>query len=254
MTINVNEMTFSQMEELIQMKESELNVLKVEYASRRQQIIDDFKLNVAHVLEKMNMLKEMGIEPDSVCPEIKEILRLEPQFVEEQTSDEPVEETGIELAEEVQNVEERPASDPELEENLSETEPLEPFYKIWGDVKLHDGKTKKKRKESSPIIGKMTKFINPFFVLWERIKPNAETPQTNNRQNNLITPFYEYFSNKPIKKIIKLGNEKFRDSYPDPEEGRIMSADGICCTLTRMHSDFLIIIPPRIDSEKIEAA
>lgn len=264
MTTNIKEMSYAQIEE-------QIRILTDERENRKQQEIENLRLHVAHVKESMNLLKEMGIDPKTIVslPFTNEIS----EDVDGASATEPVE---IDVVEEdtdtfdrdyesvdTEQLKEEVAEDVEKTDvDSPEPEFLPPFYKIWEELSSTD---EEKREETctSSKRHKMTTLLAPFYELWAKIKPKKkkgnkkeedaetieETIRNKPRNNNLITPFYELFTDSPIKKIVKIGNEKFRITYPDPEEGRIMSADGICCTLTRMHSDFLIYIPPRVEDD-----
>ena len=60
-----------------------------------------------------------------------------------------------------------------------------------------------------------------------------------------MTPFYKLAGSELINKSLPMGNLKYRDSYPNPDESRIYSADGIAPTITAMHSDLHVWIGPR---------
>lgn len=62
-----------------------------------------------------------------------------------------------------------------------------------------------------------------------------------------LIPFYKLISDGPIGAGLKMGNRKFKKTYTDPEETRVVSADGYSPTLTYTHSDFWIMIGPQYD-------
>ena len=66
--------------------------------------------------------------------------------------------------------------------------------------------------------------------------------------SKFYTPYFELYEDS-VKNLMKIGNLKYKKSYPDPEESRVVSADGYCPTLTFTHSDLYVWIGPKYDEK-----
>ena len=187
-----------------------MNVIATEIENRKEQAVSNYKQALAQ-------LAEMGIDPSTI--------------ILDTTTEDSTYDTTYETNDEI--VATAPATDEDNDSCVESEEPepctktcrnrlLKPFYRIWEE--LSDTKKKPTKKGKTKSTG---------------------TSKTKRLGNKLLTPFYKLFTDKPIKKQLRLGNLKHRKNYPDPEEARIVSADGISPTLTYTHSDFYVWIPPR---------
>ena len=216
MKANVKEMSFAELNAM-------MNVIATEIENRKEQAVSNYKQALAQ-------LAEMGIDPNTIT--IGQTITTESEAEELTTTEDSTYDTTYETKDEIVATE--PATDedsdscaeseePEKPAKTSRTRLLKPFYRIWEE--LSDTKKKPTKKGKTKSLG---------------------TSKTKRLGNKLLTPFYKLFTDKPIKKQLRLGNLKYKKNYPDPEETRIVSADGISPTLTYTHSDFYIWIPPRM--------
>lgn len=254
MNTTVKEMSFNELNTQIDELKKRIEELVSERETRKEEAINNWKRHMELVMKDKRILIEMGINPDTLPfasvtdePETNSIIEIEPKkneknkvFEELEVIEEP-EVTGTpEVSEtslgETETDEEMPSSEPiselsvvpsveELEQSKDEDKPLlTPYYKIWGM------KTINKEKPS-------------------RTKETVDTtvnPYTGKRMvSKLHMPFYKLFTDQPIRTALKLGNRKHKKSYPDPEETRVMSADGYSPTLTFTHSDFWVWVGPK---------
>ena len=218
MKANVKEMSFAELNAM-------MNVIATEIENRKEQAVSNYKQALAQ-------LAEMGIDPNTIT--IDQTLTTESEAEELTATEDSTYDTTYETNDEIVATE--PATYEDSDSCVESEEPentkpctktcrtrlLKPFYKIWEE--LSDTKTKSTQKAKTKSTG---------------------TSKTKRLGNKLLTPFYTLFTDKPIKKQLRLGNLKHRKNYPDPEETRIVSADGISPTLTYTHCDFYIWIPPR---------
>ena len=218
MKAQIKEMSFAELNAMME-------VIATEIENRKEQAVSNYKQALAQ-------LAEMGIDPNTITIDTA---------TEDSTYD-----TTYETNDEIVATE--PATDedsdscaeseePEPCTKTSRTRLLKPFYRIWEE--LSDTKKKPTKKANTKSAGTSKKHPAKKDITGE------DTSKTKRLGNKLLTPFYKLFTDKPIKKQLRLGNLKFKKNYPDPEETRIVSADGISPTLTYTHSDFYIWIPPR---------
>ena len=230
MKANVKEMSFAELNAM-------MNVIATEIENRKEQAVSNYKQALAQ-------LAEMGIDPNTIT--IDQTITTASEAEELTTTEDSTYDTTYETKDEIVATE--PATDEDNDSCAEADEPkpctktsrtrlLKPFYKIWEE--LSDTKKKSSKKTKTKSTGKPKK---------HPAKKDAtvdDAPKKKRLGNKLLTPFYKLFTDKPIKKQLRLGNLKFKKNYPDPEETRIVSADGISPTLTYTHSDFYIWIPPR---------
>ena len=216
MKAEIKEMSFAELNTM-------MNVIAAEIENRKEQAVSNYKQALAQ-------LAEMGIDPNTIT--IGQMITTESEVEELTATEDSTYDTTYETKDEIVATE--PATDEDSDSCVDAGEPepctktcrtrlIKPFYRIWEE--LSDSKTKSTKKA--------------------KIK-SAGTSKKKRLGNKLLTPFYKLFTDKPIKKQLRLGNLKFKKNYPDPEETRIVSADGISPTLTYTHSDFYIWIPPRL--------
>ena len=216
MKANVKEMSFAELNAM-------MNVIAAEIENRKEQAVSNYKQALAQ-------LAEMGIDPNTIT--IDQTITTESEAGELTATEDSTYDTTYETKDEIVATEPVTDEDNDACAESEEPEPrtktcrnrlLKPFYRIWEE--LSDTKTKSTKKAKTKSTG---------------------TSKTKRLGNKLLTPFYKLFTDKPIKKQLRLGNLKYKKNYPDPEETRIVSADGISPTLTYTHSDFYIWIPPRM--------
>ena len=185
------------------------------------------------VMEDTKVMIELGIDPSTLSFDdmelsgdntpVSENMETEPTII----SDDKEEGTEYETIEGNETIEPMVCESVETQEppldtedNYDDTEPrfLTPYFILYG---LDKTKKTKKKENINPITGKrmVSKLYQPYFELYE----------------------------DRVKSCMKIGNLKYKKSYPDPEESRVMSADGYCSTLTFTHSDFWVWIGPKYD-------
>ena len=238
-----------QMEELNRKKEE----ISAAIQSKKEQVVSDFVLHsnqymeaCRQMMEDTRLMIEMGIDPTSIStePAIEDKVE-EPLVV-------PTEDTvvGEEVAGHV-------SSEPDILQEELEEEPTS--VSIIEDVDTSDDTTsievKREEKCSDPKTLRKGGYKPFFYLLGERkgAFPKNGTTNKSRKSTRLLTPFYKLAGSELINRSLPMGNLKYRDSYPNPDESRIYSADGIAPTITAMHSDLHIWVGPRhhIPSEPI---
>ena len=254
MNTTVKEMSFNELNTQIDELKKRIEELVSERETRKEEAVNNWKRHMELVMEDTRILIEMGINPDTLTfesvtdePETNSIIEVEPKkneenkvFEELEVIEEPevaetpeVSETSLgETETDVEIPSSEPTCEPSVVSSVDEREHykdedkplLTPYYKIWGM------KTINKEKPS-------------------RTKETVDTtvnPYTGKRMvSKLHMPFYKLFTARPIRTALKLGNRKYKKSYPDPEETRVVSADGYSPTLTYTHSDFYVWVGPK---------
>lgn len=241
MTTNISEKSFKELNTLmseINVKMEELNRKKEEISAAIQQRKEQVKANfVLHsnqymeayrqMMEDTREMIEMGIDPTSISTEL--------------TIDDKVE---VE-ADEAGHV----SSEPDVLEKVNEGEP--DANDVTGDMDTScdtvDGEELEDVDCSDPTTLKNGRYTPFFYLLKNRNGAFPKNGTTNKirKSTRLLTPFYKLVGNEPINRSLPMGNLKYRDSYPNPDESRIYSADGIAPTITAMHSDLHVWIGPR---------
>ena len=255
MNTTVKEMSFNELNTQIDELKKRIEELVSERETRKEEAINNWKRHMELVMKDKRILIEMDINPDTLTfesvtdePETNTIIEVEPEkneenkvFEELEVIEEPevaespeVSETSsVETETDVKTLSSEPTSEPSVVPSVEDLEHpkveddkplLTPYYKIWGM------KTTNKEKPS-------------------RTKETVDTtvnPYTGKRMvSKLHMPFYKLFTDRPIRTALKLGNRKHKKSYPDPEETRVVSADGYSPTLTFTHSDFWVWVGPK---------
>ena len=234
MKANVKEMSFAELNAM-------MNVIATEIENRKEQAMSNYKQALAQ-------LAEMGIDPNTII--LDQTITTKSKEVELTATEDLTYDTTYETNDKIVATE--PATDEDNDSCAEAEEPentkpctkacrtrlLKPFYRIWEE--LSDTKKKPTKKVKTKSVGTSKK--HPA----KKDATGEYTPKNKRLVNKLLTPFYKLFTDKPIKKQLRLGNLKHRKNYPDPEEARIVSADGISPTLTYTHCDFYIWIPPRM--------
>ena len=135
--------------------------------------------------------------------------------------------------------------------NLKKNQPLLVSLKMWTHL-MTLPQLMSRRKMCALTQKKFKKGgCKPFFYLLGKRKgtfPKNGTTNKSRKSTRLLTPFYKLAGSELINKSLPMGNLKYRDSYPNPDESRIYSADGIAPTITAMHSDLHIWVGPRLDT------
>ena len=230
MKASVKEMSFAELNAM-------MNVIATEIENRKEQAVSNYKQALAQ-------LAEMGIDPNTII--IDQTITTASEAEELTTTEDSTYDTTYETKDEIVATE--PATDEDSDRCAESEEPeprtktcrnrlLKPFYRIWEELSDTKKKSSKKGKTKSAGTPKKHPARKDATV--------DDAPKTKRMVNKLLTPFYKLFTDKPIKKQLRLGNLKYKKNYPYPEETRIVSADGISPTLTYTHSDFYIWIPPR---------
>ncbi len=238
---NMNEMNYAELNEnmvLLNAKVEELNrqlaeisimkeELSAEIQNRKEQVVSDYILHVKQLMDATRTMIDMGIDPTTIHMEemtaredtVSDIENNEDTCISSIDYDTVVKEekpVGICPEPEIEEVEETSESEVDDMEanNMEEMKPsgklLTPFYTVWG---LCEG-------------------------AFPRTNPN---PAWKHNSPRLHTPF-ESLCKGPVKVCMNMGNLQYRESYSTPDETRIYSADGISPTLTRVHSDIMVMI------------
>ena len=251
MTTNIKNMSFSELNAQIeefnnQIEEirNKMEELVSERQTRQEEAINNWKLHMAQVLEDTRILLEMGIDPHSISPLTDDNFFKNDFNPEENQTETPsaISESNSEVVETTTNDEtvvedEKVVKEADTSESIINDEPvseektqyplLTPFYKLW--------KIKPHKKEKPVKKGTGDTNINPY---------------TDNRMvGKITTPFYKLYTDKPVRAGLKLGNMKFKKTYPDPEETRVVSAVGYSPTLTYTHCDYYVWIGPKYNEK-----
>lgn len=241
MTTNISEKSFKELNTLmseVDVQMEELNKKKEEISAaiqkRKEQVKANFVLHSNQYMEAYRQMMEdtremieMGIDPTSISTEL--------------TIDDKVE---VE-ADEAGHV----SSEPDVLEKVNEGEP--DANDVTGDMDTScdtvDGEELEDVDCSDPTALKNGRYTPFFYLLNNRNGAFPKNGTTNKirKSTRLLTPFYKLVGNEPINRSLPMGNLKYRDSYPNPDESRIYSADGIAPTITAMHSDLHVWIGPR---------
>lgn len=243
MTTNISEKSFKELNTLmseVDVQMEELNRKKEEISAaiqkRKEQVKANFVLHsnqymeaYRQMMEDTRLMIEMGIDPTSIPTE-------------------PIIEGKVEVeADEAGHV----SSELNVPEEINEEGPAS-VYTIEDIDTSDDTKTSEEMEvvdvdSSDPTTLKNGRYT-PFFYLLNNRKgafPKNGTTNKIRKSTRLLTPFYKMVRNEPINRSLPMGNLKHRENYPNPDESRIYSADGIAPTITAMHSDLHVWIGPR---------
>lgn len=243
MTTNISEKSFKELNTLmseVDVQMEELNRKKEEISAaiqkRKEQVKANFVLHSNQYMEAYRQMMEdtremieMGIDPTSI-------------------SADPVIDDNVE----VETVEAgHVSSELNVPEEINEEGPAS-VYTIEDIDTSDDTKTGEEMEVvdvdgSAPTILKNGRYTPFFYLLKNRNGAFPKNGTTNRirKSTRLLTPFYKLVGNEPINRSLPMGNLKYRENYPNPDESRIYSADGIAPTLTAMHSDLHVWIGPR---------
>lgn len=241
MTTNISEKSFKELNTLmseVDVQMEELNRKKEEISAaiqkRKEQVKANFVLHSNQYMEAYRQMMEdtremieMGIDPTSIPTE-------------------PIIEGKEEVeADEAGHV----SSEPDVLEEVNGGEPnandvIEDMDTSCDTV---DGDEMEDVDCSDPTTLKNGRYTPFFYLLNNRNGAFPKNGTTNKirKSTRLLTPFYKLVGNGPINRSLPIGNLKYRENYPNPDESRIYSADGIAPTITAMHSDLHIWIGPR---------
>lgn len=252
MTSNITEKRFKelntlmsevdvQMEELIRKKEE----ISAAIQKRKEQVKANFVLHSNQYIEAYRQMMEdtremieMGIDPTTISadPIIEDKLK-EPTVV-------PTKDVVLE-DDKAGHV----SSEPDVLEEVNKEESAAKDVIIDMDTSCDtvDGDEMEDVDCSDPTTLKNGRYTPFFYLLNNRNGAFPKNGTTNKirKSTRLLTPFYKLVRNEPINRSLPMGNLKYRDSYPNPDESRIYSADGIAPTITAMHSDLHVWIGPR---------
>lgn len=232
-----------QIAELSKQKEELTKQIKL----RRQQVIENYIQQVNQMLETQKEMMEMGIDPTNIDMTMGEEQMTESAVEVEQDAenivveaDTPMEGGHVEV----------PMVEPPVEDHQEEV--MEEVLETHTSNSISSISLPKDEFEKILSTGKMKpQLLAPLYYAWGFRKGEFDltcsTPDYKNTSHKLQNSFMEQ-THSPNETIL-LGNEKYRDSYPTPDEGRVYSAYGIAPTLTRMHSNILVEIgnPPHVD-------
>lgn len=252
MTSNITEKSFKELNTLmseVDVQMEELNRKKEEISAaiqkRKEQVKANFVLHSNQYIEAYRQMMEdtremieMGIDPTTISadPVIEDKLK-EPTVV-------PTKDVVLE-DDKAGHV----SSEPDVLEEVNKEESAAKDVIIDMDTSCDtvDGDEMEDVDCSDPTTLKNGRYTPFFYLLNNRSGAFPKNGTTNKirKSTRLLTPFYKLVRNEPINRSLPMGNLKYRDSYPNPDESRIYSADGIAPTITAMHSDLHIWIGPR---------
>lgn len=238
MTTNISEKSFKELNTLmseVNVQMEELNRKKEEISAAIQKRKEQVKANfVLHSNQYMEAYRQM-MEDTSLMIE----MGIDPMYI----SADPVIDDKVE----VETVEAgHVSSEPDVLEKVNEG-----ANDVIGDMDTScdtvDGEEMEDTGCSEPKTFKKGRYTPFFYLLNNRNGAFPKNGTTNKirKSTRLLTPFYKLVGNGPINRSLPMGNLKYRDSYPNPDESRIYSADGIAPTITAMHSDLHVWIGPR---------
>ena len=260
MTTNIKEMSFAELNTIIADFNKQIEEIRnrmeeaiTERQNRKDKAINNWKLHTAQVLEDTKVLLDMGIDPHSLEIDLKgyndnnytdidegEVsIDVVPESVSDSISIQEVDSTNSDTSEVLGTFDET-MLEQEIENASKEVSvSTESFIKRTGS--------------------RRRRFLKPFYEILEELEsvpPIHVKKETSDdkwikrlkkKSNRFLTPYYEYFPEKgPVNMIMEIGNERYRESYPNPSEGRRVSIDGIVPTLTCCHSDIGLLIPPDV--------
>lgn len=252
MTTSISEKSFKELNTLmseLNVQMEELNKKKEEISAAIQQRKEQVKANfVLHsnqymeayrqMMEDTREMIEMGIDPTSISadPVIDDMVG-EPTVV-------PTKDVVLE-DDKAGHV----SSEPDVLEEVNKEELA--ANDVIGDMDTScdtmDGEEMEDVDCSEPKTFKKGRYT-PFFYLMNNRNgafPKNGTTNKIRKSTRLLTPYYKLTGSELINRSLPMGNLKYRDSYPNPDESRIYSADGIAPTITAMHSDLHVWIGPR---------
>lgn len=252
MTTNISERSFKELNTLmseVNVQMEELNKKKEEiYAAiqqRKEQVKANFVLHSNQYMEAYRQMMEdtremieMGIDPTSISadPVIDDMVG-EPTVV-------PTKDVVLE-DDKAGHV----SSEPDVLEKVNKEELA--AKDVIGDMDTScdtvDGEEMEDVDCSDPTALKNGRYT-PFFCLLNNRNgafPKNGTTNKTRKSTRLLTPYYKLTGSELINRSLPMGNLKYRDGYPNPDESRIYSADGIAPTITAMHSDLHVWIGPR---------
>lgn len=251
MTSNISEKSFKELNTLmseVNVQMEELNRKKEEISAaihkRKEQVKANFVLHSNQYMEAYRQMMEdtremieMGIDPTSISadPVVDDIVG-EPTVVP--TKDVVLEEDKAGHV----------SSELDVPKEINEGETASVY--TFDDIDTSDDtKTAEEMEDvdcSDPTTLKNGRYTPFFYLLKNRngAFPKNGTANKIRKSTRLLTPFYKLVGNGPINRSLPMGNLKYRDSYPNPDESRIYSADGIAPTITAMHSDLHVWIGP----------
>lgn len=256
MTTNIKDMSFSELNSMIadfnkQMEDIRIRIEEAvsERQNRKDEAIKNWKLHTAQVLEDTKILLEMGIDMTTLTPDTFE------------TDKEKLEEREFEVSEITDVVSENEGVVDDITVPTKNETFVENDRELVDEIKVDNGEVGNEI-SSKPLCEEEREnpLLTPFYEIWElpiikREKPIKEktidttiNPFTGKRMvTRTLIPFYKLFSDKPIRAGLKMGNLKYKKSFPDPEETRVFSVNGYSPTLTYTHSDFWMWIVPEYD-------
>ena len=225
----------SEMETLkseIEERQSKLDKLVSEFENRKNEVVNNWKQHMKLVMEDTKVMIEMGIDPSTLSFDEMElscdtIHVSDNTVIAEENDYDTMHETNIEGDNDEKTMMYSPILN-DIKDEMDDDDEypfLSPFYKLWKLKINRTDKPKKKEKTSTDY--------NPITGI--------------GMVAHHMIPFYKLYKDGPVRALLKIGNKKYKTDYPDPEEGRVISADGYMQTLTFTHSDCNIWIGPKYD-------
>lgn len=238
-----------QLEELA----AEKKELEAEINARREQVILTQIRLTNQLIENTRLMIEMGIDPDSIT------MGAMTNTCEDSMGEtaEPIEEnkeTDMVCSPEGIAGENDFTILPDDQETGSITDGEETFttpesVEDSEDLLSDDGEECEEEPEETTPKSKRKKvprLLKPYYYVWGlrrgSIPKTCDVPKWKHTSPRLLFSFERYVRDGRINRSMNLGNLNYRESYPNPNESRIYSANGIAPTLTRMHSNLDIWI------------
>lgn len=260
MTTNISEKSFKELNTLmseVDVQMEELNRKKEEISaaikSKKEQVVSDFVLHsnqymeaYRQMIEDTRLMIEMDIDLTSISTE---------PYLEDKDEEHlviPSEDTVVEKDVAGHVSFEHDVLQEELGEETDIVGAIEDVDTSYDTISI-DVKEEDKRSDPKKL---KTGGCKPFFYLLGKRKgafPKNGITNKSRKSTRLLMPFYKLVGSELINKSLPIGNLKYRENYPNPDEGRIYSADGIAPTITARHSDLHIWVGSRdhIPSEPI---
>ena len=274
MNTSIKEMSFSelnaQIEEFnkqIEKIRNKMEELVSEKQTRQEEAINNWKLHTRQILEATKIVMEasdavvkdtkvlldMGIDLHSLDVDLKEYNDNNyTDIIENEVSTDVIPESVSDSIS-IQDVDTTISYPTEELGTFDETVVEQQIENDSKEVSVETGSFIKRTKS------RRRRFLKPFYEILEELEyvpPVHVKKETSDdkwikrlkeKSNRFLTPYYEYFPEKgPVNMIMEIGNERYRESYPNPSEGRRVSIDGIVPTLTCCHSNIGLLIPPDV--------
>ena len=274
MTTNIKNMSFSELNAQIEEFNNQIEEIRnkmeemvSERQTRKEEAINNWKLHTRQVLEATKIIMEasnavvedtkilldMGIDPHSLEIDLKGYNDNNYTDIDEGEVSIDVVPESVSDSMSIQDVDTTNSDTSKVLGTFDETMLEQEIENASKEVSVSTESFIK------PTRSRRRRFLKPFYEILEEleyvppvhmkkeISDDKWIKRLKGKSNRFLTPYYEYFPKKgPVKMIMEIGNERYRESYPNPSEGRRVSIDGIVPTLTCCHSEIGLLIPPDV--------